>query len=828
MYCIVFSLAVYVSWYVLIVVPKTVELIDDGSLGQCPQTFERIFELLSVRRIYDAVNVAMSAGMFRLGSLLCQADGDENFSVLMRQQLAVWVENQGDETIPDSLLKVYRVLAALPTTFGPLEKVYPESTLLNLGWQRAVGVFYWYGKQSIQYPVTSAFFDDQPEGEDDMQTMENPTIIEPMAAALMQYKLALNDHDADHPLAPHVTTHTHCLYNLLEILFHKENENENENNDSQNSDNDSMEKFIVSALECEGSSAHPLDYRVSFLILIFLQACNIIAPFTAMLSAGVGVSATSGSGGMDADSGSGSGNIDMDNLAAVNNNNNLSVYMPMCACIVRQHFLTQLISQGQYKWAIFVCLTIEDSFQRHYLIRQIVERYLGTAGDNEDEDINNLLNALCNMDAAAADATSTATAADANVDVNALTNSTTKNKSKSKTSTTGVEVSHLVSSKDIDYLVTEFLIPIEWMHESKAWYHGYKHQQVKQIEHFNHAHMFLYANHVLSRRIAPMTIVEMNEQKLSQLLSLLEFMNPNADITDLENYIEIPEFLSVSSSDSYLTMYNTPAAEVDSSDVAAIAVAAAGISRSQILLHFLWIQRDVKLLQSTNSSRNDKDSNYSNSNSGNSNMSVDGHHNSSDEDKGDAERVQDGNLTLQVSSLVKRCHNLLKVITRTYQEIIKENHQSRQLNSRSHPCGDKSCHSDIIYASHISKRGNALHRAKAEIEEPFTTDAYSLACYHMSAYIVEILERVIGSTDEESSGSGSGSSHTVFPLLFEAPLPSSAFVVSVSSLASSLSVRASVPVSNKIRMNAVQHECALSMDRAAAEVTGMLLESIFA
>ena len=89
----------------LLIVDTEDTLVDPGTLGQCPQTYERIFNLLSSRRIMEAVQVAENAGMFRLATLLCQVDGDENFTVLIRQQLSLWVENRGDETIPDSLLK---------------------------------------------------------------------------------------------------------------------------------------------------------------------------------------------------------------------------------------------------------------------------------------------------------------------------------------------------------------------------------------------------------------------------------------------------------------------------------------------------------------------------------------------------------------------------------------------------------------------------------------------------------------------------------------------------------------------------------------------------
>jgi hypothetical protein len=47
------------------------------------------------------------------------------------------------------------------------------------------------------------------------------------------------------------------------------------------------------------------------------------------------------------------------------------------AAIVRQHMVGQLLSQGEWGWAVFVCMQIEDPCVRSYAVRDLVLRFGG-------------------------------------------------------------------------------------------------------------------------------------------------------------------------------------------------------------------------------------------------------------------------------------------------------------------------------------------------------------------------------------------------------------------------------------------------------------------
>lgn len=344
------------SFFLFVVVVKVVDnAVDGGQFGENAETYERIFQLLSCHRMVDAIQVTENAGVSSLASYLTQANTDDSFSVSMRNQLAVWVDKNEDALMADELLNVYRVLASVPTRFGPLpDKLFPYSTLTNLGWSRSVGIFYWYCFQSSQ--------------ESEAGDCEGIESLEPMASALLQYKMALADGDADFPtprynsIASFSSTnpqkYSDSLYNLLEVLFGN-GESINGALDGSASQEELLlakSKFVVAALESESNSSDSTDYRASALILLLLQSCGMIptelnsqqpSPYPAWLLTG--------------------------------------------ATIVRQHVISQLLLLGHWKWAVFVSLLIEDEFQRNYLVTDIIARYshMSSCTGAEEEILSN-------------------------------------------------------------------------------------------------------------------------------------------------------------------------------------------------------------------------------------------------------------------------------------------------------------------------------------------------------------------------------------------------------------------------------------------------------
>ena len=332
--------------YIIIVIDPPV-----GPVTQDSSSFQRIFALLASHHIDDAVTVALEASLFHLSTILAQVDGNEAVSQLLREQLAVWVEH--DVYIPEDLLAIYRMLAALPTRLGPVEHVYNTSTLSELTWVRSIGVFYWYCRQSIQYDVDGQ----------GCVVPDSVYAIQPMEAALIQYRMALADGDAMYPFPHYInnnsnitnnstsnnsnsnsmllsatTSKSDYLYNLLEVLY-----SYNIHTKGHNSDPENMLSYLFASLQCENNNSNsPLDYHISYLTMIFLQGSELL-PFH-----------------------------DQDDTVV---NREISEQLYTCVCIIRQHVISQLLGSGQWIWAVYISLTIHNTYQREYMINSIIQQY---------------------------------------------------------------------------------------------------------------------------------------------------------------------------------------------------------------------------------------------------------------------------------------------------------------------------------------------------------------------------------------------------------------------------------------------------------------------
>lgn len=124
--------------YLICLVPLVVARTDGGG-GTEAETFERVFDLLSCRRVQEAVAVAEAGGLFRLASLLGQIGGDDSFALLMEKQLQLWVQSDADKTMGAEVLKVYRLLA------GAAAECFDYSSLLTeTTWTQSLGIVFWY------------------------------------------------------------------------------------------------------------------------------------------------------------------------------------------------------------------------------------------------------------------------------------------------------------------------------------------------------------------------------------------------------------------------------------------------------------------------------------------------------------------------------------------------------------------------------------------------------------------------------------------------------------------------------------------------------------
>lgn len=136
----------------------------------------------------------------------------------------------------------------------------------------------------------------------------------------------------------------HALFRLLQVFFGSSGLGLGDVEEDEDEDEEARERerqaTAIASLRPRGYSTDMLDYRGSYVSLLFLEA-------TAVLSQSQGQGRGDGAGG---------------NAAA----------------IVRQHMVAQLLSQGEWGWAVFVCMQIEDPIVRSYAVRDLVLRFGGS------------------------------------------------------------------------------------------------------------------------------------------------------------------------------------------------------------------------------------------------------------------------------------------------------------------------------------------------------------------------------------------------------------------------------------------------------------------
>jgi hypothetical protein len=328
---------------------------DDGHFGQHPYTYNRLFELLSCKRVQDAVRLAENAGMFRLALLLSQLDGDSCVPHLVRSQLELWRVSEADYTIAPELLKLYRLLAGTVITEqqgtgagagtdadadvdadlgGDVvdSGAAPVSSLTGLGWLRGLGMLFWYCSTADSFIDNISTLSN---------ALENFRIV--MQDGLADAPVSAFEQDAD-PLGADVSypTATTGLYSLLELLFPSAASSSAAAAAASNMDSDDLmiayevRRSVVTALHPSGYSRDALDYRASYLLLVMLESAGIS-----------------------------------------------SVYAEH-ADIVRRHFVFQLLSEGHWQWALFVALQLPSVSARYCLVSDILMRFAGGCTANAE------------------------------------------------------------------------------------------------------------------------------------------------------------------------------------------------------------------------------------------------------------------------------------------------------------------------------------------------------------------------------------------------------------------------------------------------------------
>lgn len=394
--------------------------VDGGSCGQSPETYSRIFQQLSCHRLLDAVELAESAGLYRMATLLSQIGDDSEFVQLVSFQLEQWGDNEGyseTNTIPKGVLDIYRLMGSDPF---PSDSWPGESILKNIGWMRALSMIFWYC-DSLSSPDGS---------------------VGKLTDALVLYDEALERGYVDEPASPYISDTDilgmnvqypgvkHGLYSLLQVFFRHSDVSDEE-----------MEVKIVNALRGEGYTRDSLDYRASYMVLQLLECMGVASSSSAYSS------------------------------------------------ITRAHFISQLISEGYWLWAVFVALQIPDDVQRSFTVKEMILRYAVF-----DRAVN-----LSDF--------STGTS-----DVSKLT------------SLRG----NACTADQVHFLVDVLRVPISWLHEAAACRSGYAHDHIKQVQHFNFAQLWRPAKEIVCTKLAPL-IWTKSSSASTTLKSLLESMDADTD-----------------------------------------------------------------------------------------------------------------------------------------------------------------------------------------------------------------------------------------------------------------------------------------------------------
>ncbi len=365
--------------------------------------------------------------MFRLATLLSQVDGDASLPTLLRNQLEVWRYSDAEQSIPEDLLRIYRLVAATAFVESGFEDQPPLSMLRNLGWLRALGALFWYCSQH-----DSLFVDG----------------VGTLSAALDAYRIALADDLVDPPQCAHTADRDpfgacvdypyakHGLYHLLELLFPSASADLSAT-DMHGSDEEDLlvadtERKVVASLNPSGYTRDALDYRASYLVLVMLESAGIADPAAAYAS------------------------------------------------IVRQHFISQLLSIGQWRWAVFVAMQIQDRSARHALARDIVLRFGGARHWEEEVYVPPV-------------AATAALFAGGNM-------------------SSGVFLTRCLG------------VPEQWVHEATAYRCGCEFDYQCQVSYLNFAHQWHQAKQVLCVHIAPGAILasDMSARSLLHLLESIE------------------------------------------------------------------------------------------------------------------------------------------------------------------------------------------------------------------------------------------------------------------------------------------------------------------
>ena len=278
-----------------------------------------------------------------------------------------------------------------------------------------------------------------------------------LTESLSLYDDAMKNDYIDKPLSPYTNDKykygsyvqypdvTHGLYSLLHVLFRGPYVDCNE-----------MEMKVINSLKIEGYTRDPLDYRSVYIILLFLESTGIVE--------------------------------------------RTSTY----SCLIRQHFISQLINEGSWIWGVFIALQLTNDKQRSTIVKEMILRYAIQNGD---------------------------------IPLIERTHVQTKGNKHNESSLRNLpnNLRNLSTTDEINFLVDILHIPIRWIYESAAHRNGYNHHYIKQVQYLNYAELWCNAKTVVCDKLVPLILLKSKSTSII-LLDLLESMSVENDNDDDDIY----------------------------------------------------------------------------------------------------------------------------------------------------------------------------------------------------------------------------------------------------------------------------------------------------
>jgi len=275
------------------------------------EPYKRIFDELSCWRLNKAIDLAIEAGLYRLATIIPQVNTID--SVLdLNQQITLWYDsgvlNFADEG-PDKKKLFHPDLCNIYALMSGSAAVEVK----NIGWLRALGLLFWY-----QSPCEWSIMDRASQRSSDR-----------FKITLKLYEDLLKEDQVDPPSSKWENDSDHLssklrydgIFYLFKLLIC--NPNEPCGN-------------LVEVLGNEGYTRDPLDYRISYLLLILLSSSKV-------------------------------GNISISSSAAA---------------VIMQHLIHQLLSMEMVKEAIFISMQIAEDFKRKIVVKEIINRSIYYNGDS--------------------------------------------------------------------------------------------------------------------------------------------------------------------------------------------------------------------------------------------------------------------------------------------------------------------------------------------------------------------------------------------------------------------------------------------------------------